>query len=539
MTIKKKLLLWLSVLGFITTSNCIILYVYLNKFKDSLEENTSVRRPSLLAITELNSLVNKSKNLSFIWKRIDIENQDKKDLRKIYDTLFPQNKAELLSLSKRWKSKADVDTLIKIFKIYDEVRGSQKNLMTELAKFEDYQVLNSDGGMKSLDIDSYIESITTKSIAIELITKKLLENQKKENQLNEDELGYNMNWMISILILSGILIIGSFIGLSVVMAKQVTVPLVKIKDTIVSLSRGELKRSELKKSNDEIGQMVYAVDSLVEGLSKTSSFAENIGKGNYDSEFIPLSDNDILGNALLDMRTNLKSVAKVEAQRKWATEGIAKFAEILRANNNMDDLCVEIIRNLVKYLDANQGGIFIVNSEVGAEPVLELRGCYAYDRQKHLIKNINIGDGLVGQCWLEKDTIFLTDVPKDYINITSGLGLSTPTCVIIVPLLYNEEVNGVIEIASFKVLEPYEIEFIEKVAQSIASTLSSVTINHKTAKLLQESRELAEQLKSQEEELRQNQEEMQATSEETERRLAEAQEVIAHLKEENQQLKND
>lgn len=346
-----------------------------------------------------------------------------------------------------------------------------------------------------------------------------------------------MNWMITVLSISSILIIGSVIGLAYLLAKQVTKPLVKIKDLIVSLSKGELKKSGLQKSSDEIGQMVIAVDSLVEGLEKTSSFAENIGKGNYDSEFIPLSEKDVLGNSLIGMRTNLKNVAEIETQRKWATEGVAKFAEILRANSDMDQLCTEIIRNLVKYLGANQGGIFIVNDE-GRDPVLELKACYAYDRQKHLEKKIGLGDGLVGQSWLEKDTIFLTDVPTDYINITSGLGLATPTCVIIVPLLYNEEVNGVIEIASFNVFKPYEIEFIEKVAQSIASTLSSVTINHRTAKLLGESRELAEQLKSQEEELRQNQEEMQATSEETERRLAEAQEVIALLKEENTELKS-
>ncbi len=535
MTIKKKIILWLTLLGIITTSNSLILYVYISKFKNSLDENTTVRRPSLSAISELNYIVTSTKNLSTIWRKVDMEdNSDKRKFKFISDTLYPKNKMSLLELSKKWKIKSDIDTLSGILSSYESVRKDQQSLMKQLSSFADYN-----DAMLSLETDGLLENIIAGCEKIEKRIDKLEENQRKENQLNEEGLRYNMNWLITIISISGILIIFSVIGLSYLLAKQVTSPLVKMKDTIVNLSRGELKKSDLKKSTDEIGQMVQAVDSLVEGLSKTSSFAENIGKGNYDSEFQPLSENDILGNALLDMRGNLKSVAQVEAQRKWATEGVAKFAEILRANSNMDELCVEIIRNLVKYLDANQGGIFIVNSEAGAEPVLELKGCYAYDRQKHLIKNINIGDGLVGQCWLEKDTIFLTDVPKDYINITSGLGLSTPTCVIIVPLLYNEEVNGVIEIASFKVLEPYEIEFIEKVAQSIASTLSSVTINHKTAKLLQESRELAEQLKSQEEELRQNQEEMQATSEETERRLAEAQEVIAQLKEENQQLKSN
>lgn len=540
MTIKKKLLLWLSILGFITTSSSLYLYIYLNKFKNSLDENTTVRRPSLLKISELNSSINKSKNLAFIWKKTDVGSQDKDTLVSIYKFSYPRTKEALQKLSKKWKSKSDIDSLNKILTNYEDVRISQKELMSKLSKFEDYVYVSTnppDGGLLSMEIDSYVDDITKRSNDIEKTLNKLLDNQRIENQKNEEELQSNMNWMITVLSISSILIIGSVIGLAYLLAKQVTKPLVKIKDLIVSLSKGELKKSGLQKSSDEIGQMVIAVDSLVEGLEKTSSFAENIGKGNYDSEFIPLSEKDVLGNSLIGMRTNLKNVAEIETQRKWATEGVAKFAEILRANSDMDQLCTEIIRNLVKYLGANQGGIFIVNDE-GRDPVLELKACYAYDRQKHLEKKIGLGDGLVGQSWLEKDTIFLTDVPTDYINITSGLGLATPTCVIIVPLLYNEEVNGVIEIASFNVFKPYEIEFIEKVAQSIASTLSSVTINHRTAKLLGESRELAEQLKSQEEELRQNQEEMQATSEETERRLAEAQEVIALLKEENTELKS-
>lgn len=532
MTIKKKIVLWLTLLGLITTGNSLILYYYVNKFKSSLDENTTVRRPSLSAISELNNIVASSKSLSTIWRKVEmVDNDDKKQLKKIYHESYPQNKKILLNLSKRWKMKSDIDTLNKILESYEKVRQSQLQLMQNLATFDSYQ------DMASLSQDDSVRVINEKCSTIEKRIDRLQENQKKENERNEEDLRVSMNWLTSILSLSGFIIIISVIGLAYLLAKQVTKPLVKIKDLIVSLSKGELKKSGLQKSSDEIGQMVIAVDSLVEGLEKTSSFAENIGKGNYDSEFIPLSEKDVLGNSLIGMRTNLKNVAEIETQRKWATEGVAKFAEILRANSDMDQLCTEIIRNLVKYLGANQGGIFIVNDE-GRDPVLELKACYAYDRQKHLEKKIGLGDGLVGQSWLEKDTIFLTDVPTDYINITSGLGLATPTCVIIVPLLYNEEVNGVIEIASFNVFKPYEIEFIEKVAQSIASTLSSVTINHRTAKLLGESRELAEQLKSQEEELRQNQEEMQATSEETERRLAEAQEVIALLKEENTELKS-
>ncbi len=130
--------------------------------------------------------------------------------------------------------------------------------------------------------------------------------------------------------------------------------------------------------------MAQAVDKLVAGLRSTSTFAANIGNGNYEADHQPLSDKDVLGNALLEMRDNLKRVADEDKRRNWATEGQARFGEILRRNSSdFNQLCDDIISNLVKYTRSNQGGIFIINSEAG-EPFLELKACYAWDKKKYL-----------------------------------------------------------------------------------------------------------------------------------------------------------
>jgi GAF domain-containing protein len=226
----------------------------------------------------------------------------------------------------------------------------------------------------------------------------------------------------------------------------------------------------------------------------------------------------VLGNALIDMRNNLQKVAEEDKIRNWTTEGLARFGETLRKNNdNITRLADEIIANLVKYLGANQGGLFIIHEERDGTKYLNLAACYAWNKKKYLEQKIHEGEGLTGQAWLEKDTVFLTEVPDNYVNITSGLGEANPSSIVIIPLKVNEEVFGVVELASFHIFKEYEIDFVEKIAESIASTISSVKINERTQELLQESTQMTEQLRSQEEEMRQNMEELQATQEEMQR----------------------
>ena len=112
----------------------------------------------------------------------------------------------------------------------------------------------------------------------------------------------------------------------------------------------------------------------------------------------------------------------------------------------------------------------------------------------------------------------MTDVPDNYVSITSGLGDANPRAILIVPLKFNDKVFGVIEMASFTEYEDYKIKFIEKLAESIASTISTVKVNMQTVKLLEDSKMKSEELASQEEEMRQNLEELQTTQEESARR---------------------
>ena len=298
-------------------------------------------------------------------------------------------------------------------------------------------------------------------------------------------------------------------------------PLKKLQDSVLTFAKGNLPKTIAKKNNDEIGEMVDACNSLAENLNNVKSFAVEVGKGSFNTDISVFNNEGELGTALAEMRESLKNVAEEDEKRAWINEGLAKFVDILRSSDNIAKLSSVIISEIVKYLDCNQGSIFIINEESHEHVVMELKACYAWSREKYMEKTIEMGESLIGQAWQEKDKIFLTEIPESYITITSGLGDASPACILIQPLIINEEVFGIIEIASFQKLEKHKMEFVDKLSESIASAISSVKVNERTKKLLEESKKMTEELQAQEEELRQNAEEMQATQEEMNRKIKE------------------
>lgn len=291
-------------------------------------------------------------------------------------------------------------------------------------------------------------------------------------------------------------------------------PLNYAKVVAEEIATGNLKAEFQSSKNDEIGETLSSIQHIVENIKKASAFTEKIGQGEYDAEFKPVGDHDTLGYSLLDMREKLQAVAVEDERRNWATRGLAVFADILRGNTkDLGAFGQAIISKLIEYMDANQGGVFMLNDSDPNDARMELISAYAYDRQKFLSKEIRLGEGLIGQSWQEREKIYMTNVPDSYVNITSGLGEANPRSVLIMPLKENDEIYGMIELASFNELEDYEIEFLERLTQSIGATFKNLKTNLHTNKLLQESQDMAEMMSQQEEELRQNAEEMQATAE--------------------------
>jgi PAS domain S-box-containing protein len=305
--------------------------------------------------------------------------------------------------------------------------------------------------------------------------------------------------------------------LAMMFARSLTRPLFAMRNTLGLVAQGMLPEATEERGSDEFGQMGRKVDELVQTLRSNADFAKKIGEGKYDTEFKPASDDDILGMSLITMRKNLIENERRDTERNWIVRGVAEISEILRMHDSIDELGDDVVKFILGKIGAVQGAFYVVNDE--AKPALiELRASFAYNRKKYLKAKFKFAEGLVGQAAAEKDTILRTEIPDDYVTLTSGiLGDQKPTCIVIVPLITNEEVYGVLEFAGFRRFDNSQVNFVQELSLILARTIFNIKVNERTRRLLAESQEMSMELKEKQEVLRQNAEEMQATQEELKR----------------------
>lgn len=312
---------------------------------------------------------------------------------------------------------------------------------------------------------------------------------RKTEQLNEQT-----SQMINYIIILGLILITLASVTLYFFGKTITDSISNVREQLFDMSKGRIVHKTTDKRNDEIGDMNKSLNDLIDGVNSYTKFALNIGAGELDAGFETLSEEDNLGNSLLRMRKSLKVAQEEEEirrkeneRRNWANEGFTMFSDLMRTSNkDISEMAYDIIENMVRYTGSVQGGIFIYNDEDSDNHYIELLASTAYDRRKFKEKIIKPGDGLIGACALEKQMIYMTNVPEDYIEIRSGLGTANPESILIEPLMMEDNIIGIIELAAFKKYKEFEIEFVKKVSESIAASLYAAKINSRTNVLLKD-----------------------------------------------------
>jgi PAS domain S-box-containing protein len=339
-----------------------------------------------------------------------------------------------------------------------------------------------------------------------------------EVKVDQSEINQKAFIVIEKFAIWGGLILVLAIMVSLLFSQYFIGPLLSLKESLVIVSKGILPDKIEKKYNDEIGQMADTTHDLVKALKRTATFAEKIGKGDLKADFKPLSEGDILGNALIEMRDNLIETEQRDAERNWIVTGVAEISEILRSHDTIDELGDAVISYITEKIDAIQGAFYVVNDDDQDEPFIEMKSAYAYHKKKYINANFRFAEGLVGQSAVEKDFILRTEIPDEYVTVTSGiLGDKRPKSILITPLITEEKVYGVVEFAGFRKFTESQINYVKEISLILARTIFNIKVNERTRKLLEESQKMSNELQEQQEVLRQNAEEMAATQEELKR----------------------
>jgi HAMP domain-containing protein len=299
-------------------------------------------------------------------------------------------------------------------------------------------------------------------------------------------------------------------------------PLVQIATVADRISAGALTGQIAYQASDEPGKIARSINQLVDNLKDAAGFITEISQGNFsatlDTQAGQATDGDSLSAALLAMRDRLRALAEEERRRQWASEGLMKFAGLLRSSTEVRELCFQVLAELLRYLGMEQGGLYLLNEQNPDEPFVELVACLAYERRKFVEQRLAVNEGLVGRAMYEQAPVYLTDLPPSYAQIASGLGHAPPRSLLILPLNNGKKIIGALELATLApAIAPHVADFVAKVAESAAVTISNVLGAEQTRLLLEKSQGLAEELRANEEEMRQNLEELQATQEEMRR----------------------
>ncbi|WP_338760331.1 GAF domain-containing protein [Bernardetia sp. ABR2-2B] len=522
LTIWQRIFGGFSILLLLFIAGAVTLIVQLTKNVAQIDEYTEVVQPSVENLKEFRSLANTSMRLitSYVYFQSEEQNDAAKNsLRKLQSKTYPAIKDKLISLSEGWQNDEETsfEILNNTFTAMDSMHKIEQRIVSSL---NDKNATEKNLLVQETGFQNQMQGLNNIFEQIKIDLEILIENKKIAGQQTQDAVNNaSVTLRNDAIFVSIIAVILGFI-LAFLLAQTIISRIKVVRDSIKKLSEGVLPRFEKYKDDrenmqvDEIGEMEIALQTLILGLKDTSDFAKEIGQGHYQSDFTPLSERDILGNSLLKMRNNLRETEYSAKERRWKNEGTMLVSDVLRnSNRSFEEITDELITALVRYLEANQGGFFLKEIE-GRHEQLRLMAYYAWDKKRFLNSTIQLGEGLTGQAWQEGQTMHLTDVPKEYVTVTSGLGKANPRSILIIPMLLNKEVYGMIEIASFKEFESHQIEFLETIGETVAATLSILQSNITGQRLLQESEQMTQQLRAQEEEMRQNMEELQATQEE-------------------------
>jgi HAMP domain-containing protein/CheY-like chemotaxis protein/signal transduction histidine kinase len=284
---------------------------------------------------------------------------------------------------------------------------------------------------------------------------------------------------------------------------------------------------------DNVNQLAANLTTQIRTIAE---IATAVTKGDLTRSIAVEAQGEVeeLKDNINQMIANLRDTTQQNQEQDWLKTNLARFTRMLQGQRDLETVSKLILSELAPLVFAQAGLFYVMDSE-GEQPTIKLLSSYAFRERKHLANRFLLGEGLVGQCALEKERILLSDVPNDYIKISSGLGEATPLNIVVLPVLFEDQVKAVIELASFHRFSAIHLTFLDQLTESIAIVLNTIAASMRTEELLKQSQSLAEELQGQQRELTETNKRL----EEQARSLKASEELLKQQREQLQQTNEE
>lgn len=283
--------------------------------------------------------------------------------------------------------------------------------------------------------------------------------------------------------------------------------------------------------SDEVGRLTVAMQSMVESLRNVVTQAGRVSKGDYSTLVEPKTEQDELGVALNSMTLSLRESKQRMEEETWLKTTTSEALTFNAGGMSLEELLNHVLSYVARAINAGKGAVYMLNRYDNEDDILRLKATFAFEPTESSMKEVKLKEGLVGQVAYEREFAIIKDVPESYTTIDSGLGNAKPYSIIAIPVMFQEGLLGVVELATFSELKEIEIVMLQHVSWGLGALVDYVQNKEHTEKLLVEAQDAAEKLRIQQEELRKSNEELQEQTEQ----LIQAEQEKAKLQLEMQQ----
>jgi len=291
-----------------------------------------------------------------------------------------------------------------------------------------------------------------------------------------------------------------------------------------------------KNLTENVNQLAENLTTQVRAISEVASA---VTKGDLTQMIRVEAKGEVeeLKDTINQMIANLKQTTLRNQEQDWLKSNLAKFTQMLQGQKDLNTVTRRILSELAQVVNAQKGMFYILEQDENQQnPKLKLFAAYAFGDELEMTRELALGQGLVGQCAVEKERILLTNVPKNYVKIGSGLGEASPVNLIVLPVLFETEIKAVIELASFDTFSETHLDFLSQLTESIGIVLNTIEANSRTEDLLEQSQSLADELRRTNEELQDKAHLLVKQKDEVEGKNKEVEEARKSLEEKAEQL---